>query len=365
MAKITSFRTSDSSGKITTYLYDNSRYVFAFDFGSNEIPLNDVKNIDYMFITHEHSDHFMGLYNLDYAKVLLESGCEIYASNVTKELIIAIFENIIRVDLDKKATNTIRELLHSIKGVLFFENIKINKQAYFRIFPSGHTFGSAMIYLHDEACKILYTGDIDCSPDDSDRQYQLELKENEVVDYIIVDGTYLDSEDFKDETFKIVRNKILERGYDHFYCRPEKIIFFSKKLMSSKRLKDDYCVVFTSEFKWYLKILKKYYYEPFITDQIVLNTEKYELPENRKYLYVSSKREEKQTNVTSLVGLHISFLDFAYMLPSFYAQKPIILVGHYNYENEKDIIKTFKNSSLTSEYQVHVLKKGEYKLNDE
>ena len=150
MASLYSYRTADSSKKITTYVYHNKYFNFAFDFGSIDIPINDIKEIDYIFIGHEHMDHFLGLLNMDYAEALLKNKCEIYASNVTKDLLIALFENVYRVDLDKKEIRTIRELLNSIKGVLFFEKYNLNKHAYFRIFPSGHTFGSAMIYLHDE-----------------------------------------------------------------------------------------------------------------------------------------------------------------------------------------------------------------------
>ena len=69
----------------------------------------------------------MGLYYLPYVEALLNSRCEIYASNVTKDLIIAIFENAIRVDLDERSTKKIRELLHRINGVLFFEKNKLKK----------------------------------------------------------------------------------------------------------------------------------------------------------------------------------------------------------------------------------------------
>ena len=362
MAVLNSYRTSDSSKKITTYVFNNSRYILSFDFGSYDIPINDVKNIDYIIITHEHLDHFMGLLNLEYANALLESKCEIYASNVTKDLMIAIFENSLRVDLDKKSTNTIRELLNKIKGVLFYEKCKLNDNAYFRLFPSGHTFGSSMVYLWDKDCKILYTGDMDFSPDDSDRQYQLDLKEDENIDYIIADGTYLDSEAFKDETFARIRDNILNKRFNSFLCKPEKMVFFSKKLMSSPRLKDKYCVVFSGEFKWYLKILREYSYEPFILDQIVLDSSVYYLPENRMPLYVSSKKKDKQTNVTGLVGLHISFIDFAYMLQQFDSFKTKILIGHYNEENKKNIVKTFSSSPYTCDFKVVVLERGELVL---
>lgn len=362
MASINSYRTSDSSRKITTYIFNNSTYRFAFDFGSNDIPLNDVKKLDYIFITHEHSDHFMGLYNFEYAEALLESKCKIYASNVTKDLINAIFENVIRVDLDDRSTKKIRDLLKKITGVLFYEKYELKKGVYFKIFPSGHTFGSSMIYLYDKDCKILYTGDVDYSDDDSDRQYQLELNENEHVDYIIADGTYLDSEQFKDEELTQIRDNILNKKHNKFFCRPEKIIFFSKKLISMNKLKDKYCVVFSSEFKWYLEILKKYNYDPFIVDKIVLELDGYYLPENRKPLRVSSKRTEKQTSVTSLVGLHIGFMDFAYFLQQFDPSKTKVLIGHYNQGKEKDILQTFNLSTYTSDYKVRVLKDGELEL---
>ena len=363
MASLTSYRTADSSKKITTYVFDNDSQLVAFDFGSNDIPVNTVKSLNYIFITHEHSDHFMGLYNLQYVEALLNSKCDIYASNVTKDLIIAIFENAIRVNLDERSTRKVRELLHRIKGVLFFEKYKLRNESYFRLFPSGHTYGSSMVYYSNKDHKILYTGDMDFSPDDSDRQYQLFLSENETVDYIIADGTYLDSENFKDESFNEVRDNIIKKGFDKFYCKPEKIIFFSKKLVSSPKLKDGYCIYFSSEFKWYLDILQKYEYDPFITDQILLESG-YVLPENKKALHVSSKKSTKfrQSNINGLVGLHIGFLDLAYMLQQFDPAKTKILVGHYNDEKKKSIIKTFRSSSYTCDFDVKVLEGGQITL---
>ena len=362
MAAIHSYRTSDSSNKITTYLYDSPSLKVAFDFGSNAIPTNEVKSLDYIFITHEHSDHFMGLYNMQYVEILLNSRCEIYASNVTRDLIIAIFENSLRVDLDEKSTKKIRELLHRIKGVLFFEKNKLRKESYFRLFPSGHTYGSAMVYFSSKEHKILYTGDIDYSSSDSDRQYQLDLNENESVDYVIVDGTYLDSEHFKDESFNEIRDNILNKGFNKFYCKPEKIIFFSKKLISSPKLNKKYCIVFSSELKWYLSILREYNYDPFITDEIILDSSVYALPDNRKHLHVSSKKTNKQTNANGIVGLHISFIDFAYMLQQFDSSKAKILVGHYNDEKKKNILRTFHSSDYTSDFDVKVLEEGELVL---
>lgn len=362
MATLKSYRTSDSSNKITTYVYDDTSSLVAFDFGSKSIPLNDIRNLDYIFITHEHSDHFMGLYHMPYVDILLNSKCEIFASNVTKDLIIAIFENAIKVSFDEKSIKKIRELLHRIRGVLFFEKYKLNKDTYFKLFPSGHTYGSSMIYYYGKANKILYTGDIDFASNDSDRQYQLELKENEPVDHIIVDGTYLDDEQFKDESFSQVRDNILKKKFNKFYCKPEKIIFFSKKIISSSKLSEKYCIVFSSELKWYLSILRKYNYDPFITDQIVLDSSIYALPEGRRVLYVSSKKADKQTNVNSIVGLHISFIDLAYMLQQFNSAKTKILVGHYNKENKKNILDTFHSSSYTCDFNVKVLEEGELTL---
>ncbi len=362
MPVLKSYRTADSSNKITTYIYDDVTSLVAFDFGSKDIALNDVKNLDYIFITHEHSDHFMGLYHMQYVDILLNSNCEIYASNVTKDLMIAIFENSLKVSFDERSIKKIRELLSRIKGVLFFEKVKLTKDTYFRLFPSGHTYGSSMIYYYGKTNKILYTGDIDYASNDSDRQYRLELKENETVDYIIADGTYLDNEQFKDESFSQIRDSILKKGFDKFYCKPEKIIFFSKKIISSPKLSDKYFVVFSKEFKWYLSILRKYNFDPFITDQILLESP-YELPGGKKALYVSSKRIDEQTNVNSIVGLHISFKDFAYMLvEQFNCAKTKILVGHYNKESKKNILGTFHSSLETCDFDVTVLEEGELEL---
>ena len=362
MATIESYRTGDASNKITTYVLKNTSGFFAFDFGSNDIPINDVKKLDYIFITHEHSDHFMGLYNLEYVDVLLKSNCKIFTSNVTKDLIKEIFEYSLKVSFEEREIKKIRELLNRIEGVLFFEKIPLRKDTYFKIFPSGHTYGSAMFYLNDKEGRILYTGDCDWSYDDSDRCYQIDLEENEEVDYIILDGTYLYSEEFRDDELSHVKEKILERGYNCFYSKPEKTVFFAKKIISLRKLKDNYCVVFSSELKWYLDVLKKYNYDPFITDKILLDSSVYALPENRIPLFVHNKKREKQTNVTGLVGLHINFPEVEGLLQQFDPDKTKVLVGHYNSERKNDILDTFHSSYLVSGYEVYILEEGPYYL---
>ncbi len=362
MSYLQPYRTSDSSKKITTYVFKNTSRYFAFDFGSNDIPIADVKKLDYIFITHEHMDHFLGLCNLEYVEALLDSRCEIYASNVTKDLIIAIFENSIRVEMDERTTKKVRELLHKIKGVYFYQKYQLTQGLYFRLFPSGHTYGSAMVYLNGTEHKMFYTGDFDYAPDDEDRQYKFELDENEEVDYLIVDGTYLDSDKYKDEALNQIRDNIINRGYNNFYCKPEKIAFFSKKLISIPKIGSKYCIVLSSEMKWYLNILRKYNYNPFIVDKIVLESSIYELPEKRTPIYVTYKKNGKYTSVTGLLGLHISFKEMTYFLQRFPSNKTKVLVGHYDVGKKSNIIKTFRTSDDVSDYQVYVLEEGQFEL---
>lgn len=362
MPTLTCFRTTDSSKKITTYLLKDASGNCFFDFGSNDVSSFDIKRTKYIFITHEHMDHFMGLLNPEYVEILLNNNCEIYASNVTKDLINALFEYVYRINYDEKTIRKIRRLLNGIKGLLFFGKYQISNDIYIKLFPSGHTFGSSCIYVHSKNVNILYTGDMDYDQYDNDRQYQIELEENEKPDYVIADGTYLNNESIKDESLKDIRDKILFRGFNRFLCKIEKVVFFSKKLMSIPKLKDKYCVVLNSEMKWYLKILQKYHYDPFVLDKIILHLHRFYDPENRIPLYVTYKKEEKQTNVTGLVGLHISFLDFSYFLQQFDCGRTKVLVGHYNGGSEKDIQRTFSNNDLTSSYETSILKEGEIEL---
>lgn len=364
MASIKAYKTSaDASKKLTSYIVNSGVNSFALDFGSFEFTQDDVRKLSYIFITHEHMDHFVGLLKIEYVDILFKNNCKIFASKVTKDLIVALFENSIKVGIGNKVDiEKIRKLLSKINGVLFFEKYALDSNTYFKLFPSGHTYGSSMVYLSTKETKILYTGDIDYSSDDSDRQYQIELDVDETVDYVIADGTYLDSEDFKDDGINDVREKIIKRKYNNFLCKPEKIVFFAKKLMLSSKLNEKYCVVFPSELKWYLNILDKYNYNPFITDVVVLESSKYCLPENRIPLFVTNKVKEKQTNVTGLVGLHISFTDFAYMMLQFDSSKTKILVGHYNFEKKNDILSTFHSSSLLGEYKVCLLNNGDNEI---
>ena len=82
-------------------------------------------------------------------------------------------------------------ILKQIVVMYLNETIKIYQQenTYLTIscYPSGHTYGAAMIYIDSNEYKLLYTGDMDSNIKIDDKVYYFDFSKK--VDYLIFDGT--------------------------------------------------------------------------------------------------------------------------------------------------------------------------------
>ena len=71
------------SGKITSYEININQEIFFLDFGFDELDINKIKRIKYIFISHEHYDHFKALFK--YAEYL-SSNVVIYMTKTVKKI---------------------------------------------------------------------------------------------------------------------------------------------------------------------------------------------------------------------------------------------------------------------------------------
>ena len=100
--KLTTYNSSDKDPKITTYRLFLSGHHIMLDFGSDDIRNEHLSSIEYIFLTHEHFDHWGGLldtrtvYKLDHRKV------KIFATPTTKKLMQTLFKTGLKTPIKKQ-----------------------------------------------------------------------------------------------------------------------------------------------------------------------------------------------------------------------------------------------------------------------
>ena len=140
--------------KITSYKFNLNKKTILFDFGTK---IDDISKVDYIFISHEQS-----LEISDYTKI--------FSTRTTKLLLIELVKmNLSTLDIKNNEKKRVIKLVEDIIEVPFEEEIELENGLKFIFYPSGHTYGSAMIYLKGEK-SFLYTGDMDYHPKRLERQ---------------------------------------------------------------------------------------------------------------------------------------------------------------------------------------------------
>ena len=153
----------------------------------------EVKDIDFVLITHAHLDHTGRL------PKLLNSGFKgkIFATPPTVDFVSLMLEDSQKI-LHQKAirkglsfdwdNQQIQNLMNKFEAVGYKEEVNLGSQIKFRFREAGHVLGSASIELEAEGIKIVFSGDIGYpqAPIINDPA------EIENVDYLIVESTYGD-----------------------------------------------------------------------------------------------------------------------------------------------------------------------------
>lgn len=321
--KITGYKSLEKKEhkKITSYCIEISSKKIMLDYGS-KLGETKAKELDAIILSHEHFDHFHGLtFDLEYIN------CPIYATKTTKRLI--------RV-LAKKAWTamlvTNQQKLDNIIELEYYKSYDVFGMDLI-LYPSGHTFGSAMIYLAGEY-RILYTGDMDYNKNNSKRQYKIDdFSRIEKTDFLLVDGTSL-TKPYKTQTINRLietSKKVMHRTY---HVRPEKAVFIAQK-MSEYKGTDDALIIYEKDLKWYLDILYSEGYYPYVDNKVVLDAPLI-MPKNfQKTIRLSSTNYIERT-INGVVGLHIS-LDSLHDFICSFPNNPKVLVGHYSLEDTEEL----------------------------
>lgn len=302
--------------KITSYGIEFFGKRIMLDYGG-KLGEQQASKIDAIFITHEHFDHFYGLtFELEYIN------CPIYATRTTKRLIRLLAEkswNAMLVSSKKKLEDIIE--IEYFKDYEFFGGIM-------RFYPSGHTFGSSMIYLEGEY-KLLYTGDMDYNKTNPKRQYFIDdITKLNGLDYLLIDGTTLTKAEYKTQFINHIveqSSRVRNRTYN---VRPEKAVFIAQKFSEYKGTADA-IIIYEQDLKWYLDILYAEGYYPYVDDKVVLDAPYIINKSYEKTIRLSSENYKKHV-INGVVGLHISLEEIENFIYSL-STTPKVLIGHYSF----------------------------------
>ena len=328
---------------LTSYLIKLNNHFIMLDFNCEGISNNDLSMIDYIFVTHEHLDHIESL--LDYEIInQLNPNVRLFSTKTTKELIEYIVEEkIVYKQYNKNVANKIRNIIQSIEIVYFNEDNILEDGVKFRLYRSGHTFGSSMVYLMGDYT-ILYTGDIDYVKRDANRRYVIPYGYNINVDYLIVDGTRLFNDDYKGVSINQIIKFINERKNKtlqfYYKVRPEKAVLYALSIADKL---DDFLILYNSSLKWYLKPIMENGYDPFVTGKVIyadpsLNSH----PNEKSITFISDTKPINAYVLNQKLSLHITKNDLIDMIESHFENYPKILIGHYNPSDEGKEIDGFQ-----------------------
>lgn len=325
--------------KITSYKIKIKDKIVMLDFDGENINQYDVKDVDYIFFSHCHTDHFLELLNYDVAKHLKEN-VKIYATSTTgvyiQEYASAYFQ---KQGYTDKKIRFYNKLFEKMENVYFNEEIELDGFKV-QVYPSGHTFGSAMLLFTSSESTILYTGDMD----DGNEEIGIDLQfPNAKVDYIIADGTNLLDTEYKGVSLNQVKNYINRQKSNepiYYYAHPEKAVLYAFAL--SKKM-DDVMFFYDDEICKKLKIFWFFGYNLFKEGKIlsISRLEKYE--DNKKIKKVIFTSNQLKYNIDYKLSLHMTKNRFEKHIEQNIFNKPKILIGHYNFEKAKNNISLGDN----------------------
>ena len=338
------FSTKDRhSSKLTSYKFTAEDVTVFIDFGSENITDEDLKDVDIIFITHEHLDHWGRLIHLHNA---LNPKCKIVATATTQEILKRLIE-LNAWENQKYHVNQLQELINKIESYSFFKEYSLSKHVSVRLFPSGHTFGSAMVYLNCESYSMLFTGDMDFNKKALNRQYEFPCDLR--IDYLFIDSTHFLNKDFKKD---FVRNKV-ERTIKHrnimYYSRPEKAVALAFELARMPKL-EEYKIHYSADLKWYLKILTDRGYNPFLNNKVQLAIPD-RLDDKSKIITITSQKKFQHLNAEYTLGLHLSYEDTLEFI-SQYANEAQVYLTHYDLKDQNQYI------TVAQQHGFHCLAEG-------
>lgn len=159
--------------------------------GGIEYPefLNNISDIDAIFLSHAHMDHSGALPFFEHNDLK----CDIYSTELTWQITQQLLKDAYHIAKFKKSHPAYNEIdLGKVKDDLHlveYNNVYYtkNKKVKFQFFNSGHIPGGASIFLEIEGKKIFYSSDINTQETYLMMAAQVNLPE---IDIFIIESTY-------------------------------------------------------------------------------------------------------------------------------------------------------------------------------
>lgn len=340
------------TGKLTTYKIKINDEILFLDFGSYDMLKSDIKGVKYIFVTHEHQDHFKTLY---YLAQYIPKDVKIFMTKTTKSFIELSFKMIAIEERESNLLNKKTAIFNQIE-IVYFNQQKVlynNKEKYlkFSIYPSGHTYGSVMYFIESNEFNILYTGDMGYSKRDIDRQYTFDFTKR--VDYLLIDGTNVLNEHKGDNINNIAKRNAKYKRTD-LLVKPDKAVGIAQQLSKNHHL-INHKIIYRRDLIKYLEVLYSDYYNIFKDDKILMELDE-NMPTYKKAIYLTSV-PSKGYKKPFHYSLHINLDDIFDFVTSFLVP-PKVLITHYNMEKTKEMIEVAK------QYNYFILTEGENKVWD-
>lgn len=165
----------------------------------------DIKEIDFVVITHAHLDHCGGIINL------VNNGldCPIIMSKETYEIFNGIFfRQYKKSDMEVNQEDfNIKERLKYLFNCNSLNTFTVkNKNVLIKLMPSGHMFGARAVYVEIDGFSLFYTGDFTLK--DVETNKGLEINDGLKADVLITEATYGYGSNFTVYN-KLIQDKLL------------------------------------------------------------------------------------------------------------------------------------------------------------
>lgn len=148
----------------------------------------DIKDIDYLIISHGHLDH-TGVAPILYKQ---NPNLKIISTAETKDIMKVMLEDTVKINGQKLSnlfdSQDIKNLLSNIDVQKFETEIRLKDDVSMTLYRAGHILGAASIHLKLGETNILYTGDY--SVQNQETVEGIQLPDELGVDILITESTY-------------------------------------------------------------------------------------------------------------------------------------------------------------------------------